>query len=126
VAVIVSPGQRGAVAVVHGGGVNAVLVLAAQAWSGPLSPLIVRTATPPPPSSSATGVLSWSCVHNPLKLVPTRCKALQIPEIPLECSSIAGMQGAARQTLILLCAVSNYDGTHSGTNPKPANHRSRE
>src|ERR1700727_2546750 len=60
----------GAIAVVHGRGINSVLVLAVlPALSGPLSALILRTPSAPPSvSSSASGGFSWSCVHSPLKL----------------------------------------------------------
>ena len=71
--VVVPPAMRRAIAVVHGRGVDAVFVLAAQAGPGPLSALIVGTASAPPASSSsATGGSSWSCVHSPLKLFATR------------------------------------------------------
>ena len=66
---LLPPGQRRAITVIHGRGVDAVFVLAAQARSGPLSALIVWPASAPPPSSSATGGSSWSCVHSPLKLL---------------------------------------------------------
>ncbi len=70
--VIVAPGHRGPVAVVHGRGVDAVFVFPAQALSGPLSALIVWAASAPSSSSSSattTGGSSWSCVHSPLKLL---------------------------------------------------------
>ena len=100
-AIIVSA-HHGAIAVVHGRRVDAVFVLAAQARSGTLSPLTVLTAASPPPSSSATGVFSWSCVHSPLKLVHTRCKSLQISKIPPECGSTAACKAQPGHTLILL------------------------
>jgi hypothetical protein len=43
-----------------------------------LPALIVRTPSAPPSSASATGGFSWSCVHSPLKLLPTICKILPI------------------------------------------------
>jgi hypothetical protein len=66
------------IAVVHGRGVNAVFVLAAQGLAGPLPALVVRTPSAPPSSAPATGGFSWSCVHSPLKLLRTICKILPI------------------------------------------------
>src|ERR1700691_2889447 len=67
--VIAIPGQSGAVTVIHGSGVDAVLVVARLAGAGgACSPCIVGTAPATPSASpSATGGPSWSCVHNPLK-----------------------------------------------------------
>ena len=63
--------HRGAIAVVHGRGVNAVLIVARLALAGTLPALILGTASAPPSaaSSSTIGGSSWSCVHSPLKLL---------------------------------------------------------
>ena len=64
------------VTVIHGRGVDAVFVLAAQGLSGPLSTLIMRATSAPPSLStaaSASGGSAWSCVHSPLKLIDIRC-----------------------------------------------------
>src|ERR1019366_7467106 len=68
-AVVAVAGQSGAIAVIHGRGVDAVLIVARLAGAGAAGPAwIVGTASATPPvSASATGGPSWSCVHSPLK-----------------------------------------------------------
>src|SRR5580704_2916236 len=72
-AVVIAAVHDGAVAVVHGRGIDAVFIFAAQTRPGPLTALIVGTATAPSSSASATGGVGWSCVHSPLKLFGTIC-----------------------------------------------------
>src|SRR5467141_3550731 len=68
-------GHHSTIAVVHGRGINPVLILSLAAGAGALATMVGWTASAPPSSSSsATGGPSWSCVNNPLKLpcgVPT-------------------------------------------------------
>jgi hypothetical protein len=66
--------QDGAIAVIHGRGINAVRILAillpvlSLPLSRALASRIRRPPSPPPPvSSSASGGSSRSCVHSPLK-----------------------------------------------------------
>src|SRR5580704_366732 len=68
-AVVAVAGQRGAIAVIHGRSVDAILIVARLAGAGGTGPAwIVRAASATPSASaSATGGSSWSCVHSPLK-----------------------------------------------------------
>src|SRR5260370_405696 len=62
-------GHHSTIAVIHGRGINPVLILSLAAGAGALATMVGWTATAPPSSSSsATGGSSWSCVHSPLKL----------------------------------------------------------
>ena len=80
-------GHHSSIAVVHGRGINPVLILSLAARAGALAMMVGWTATAPPSSSSsatssATGGSSWSCVHNPLKLpcgVPTLSTSEKYP-----------------------------------------------
>ena len=83
VPIVVVAGQRRTVAVIHWRRVNAVFVFPAQARPRLVSALIMGTASAPPSSSpSSTGGSSWSCVHNPLKLLRICCRILQISKAP--------------------------------------------
>jgi hypothetical protein len=56
--------------VIHRRSVDAVLIVACLAGAGPFGPwptLIAWAPSAAPPSPSATGGSSWSCVHSPLK-----------------------------------------------------------
>jgi hypothetical protein len=68
-AVVAIAGQCGAIAVIHGRGVDAILIVTRLAGAGGAGTAgIVRTASATPSASaSATGGSSWSCVHSPLK-----------------------------------------------------------
>jgi hypothetical protein len=67
--------------VVHRRRIDAVLVFARQARSGPLSALVLLAASAPSSSSASattTGGPSWSSVHIPLKLLCMNCKILRL------------------------------------------------
>ena len=66
---VVAACHYGSIAVIHGRGVDAVFIFTAEALSGPVSALIVWTASSPSSSPPPTGGFSWSCVHSPLKLL---------------------------------------------------------
>src|SRR5208282_989456 len=68
-AVVAIPRQGGAIAVIHGSGVNAVLIVARLARAGGTSSarIVGPPSAAPSTSASATGRPSWSCVHSPLK-----------------------------------------------------------
>jgi hypothetical protein len=128
---VITSGQCGAVAVIHGRGVNAVFVFPAQARSGPLPALIVGTASAPPSSSSSattTGGSSWSCVHSPRKLLCIDCLCmlqnftkLQMLRRPRPaCSRLyEGKAPPDTQNWIYESAGSNR--AHSRTNPNSWN-----
>ena len=108
----------GAVAVIHGRGVDAVFVFPAQARSGALSALIAGTASAPSASSSSTtGGFSWSCVHSPLKLFGFYCcKNLRISGAPTR-STRAVQHGTPPGRRHTIYAVAGCGWTHFGTNP---------
>src|SRR5208337_1326232 len=92
------PGQSGAVAVVHRGRVDAVLVLAGIAL--PL-PLIVRAPSAAPSvSSSSTGGPAWSCVHSPLKLLRHESQSYA-------CRAMVRALNPVARTAHLACAIPN-------------------
>src|SRR4029077_18868576 len=80
VAVVVAASQCCAIAVIHRRRVDAVFIFPAQARPGPLSALVMGTASAPPSSSASSataGGSSWSCVHSPLKMLRVCCRILQ-------------------------------------------------
>ena len=77
-------------------------------------------AAAPPPSSSASGVLSWSCVHSPLRCEQS-CKVLQNLNCPGMRDTACARQNCASHTPLDFSAVAGCDGTHYGTNPKFSN-----
>src|SRR5207248_4007594 len=72
VTIVVVAGQSGAVAMIHGRGVDAVFIFPGRSRSGAMPALLMLTASAAPSSASATaaaGEFSWSCVHSPLTQV---------------------------------------------------------